>query len=343
MSTIFAFYVAIFNNSAIIRYMGIYDIIFIVIVLLALFIGLKKGIAGVLLGFLGTLIIGVALGFGVNALTPTLIYEDAEVGLVQTDDTLGYSSSFYSIYQTVNDAVTATNADLFNCELVRGEDDTLYVKGIFEEGGTEELKKFSELIMSSFGSNNGNTDENGETSEAGEIEEGAENGETGITDVATSVVPLEVIDNMIDTYGSEGMTVGNAVSAFMTQIIFGAVIWLIAFIVLIIIKAIIRHCVFKFLDNHSAMSKIDRAIGAIVSVVVIVMIAWLAVSVVGQNAGDWGIGEAYNSAMESNPILGFFNSNSLFGENIPSPETPIPEEGSSEMAIRLLDILNPLK
>lgn len=343
MSTIFAFYVAILNNSAIIIYMGIYDIVFIVIVLLALFIGLKKGIAGVLLGFLGTLIIGVALGFGVNALTPALIYEDAEVGIVQTDDTLGYSSSFYSIYQTVNDAVTATNADLFNCELVKGEDDTLYVKGVFEEGGTEELKKFSELLVSLFGSSNESSPESGEAGESAEIGEGSENGETGITDVATSVVPVEAIDNMIDTYGSEGMTVGNAVSAFMTQIIFGAVIWIIAFIVLIIIKAIIRHCVYKFLDNHSAMSKIDRAIGAIVSVVIIVMITWLAVSLVGQNADSWGISEMYNSTMESNPILGFFNSNSLFGKNTTVPDTPIPEEGTSEMAIRLLDRFDPLK
>lgn len=337
MSTIFAFSVAFFNNSVIINYMGIYDIVFIVILLIALVIGIKKGIAGVLLGFLGTLVIGIALGFGVNALMPSLIYQDADVGIVLEDEDLGYSSSFYSIYQQVNDAVISSDTELFTYVLVKGEDDTLYVKGVFEEGGSEELRKFSQLLDFSFGSSSGNSDESDETSEAGEIGESSEKGETGITDISTSATSIEVIDKMIDTYGSEGMMVGNAVSAFMTQIIMGAIIWIIAFIVLIIIKAIIRHCVYKFLDNHSAISKIDRAIGAIVSVVVIVMITWLAVSLIGQNADSWGIGEIYNNVIDENPILGFFNSNNLFGGNSPDTE---PDPDTSELVVRILERFN---
>lgn len=299
MSTIFAFYVAFSNNRAIINYMGIYDIVFIVIVVLALFIGIKKGIAGVLLGFLGSLIIGVALGFGVNALMPSLIYDD--------NSESGYSSSFDSIYQKVSDVVDSAGSDFLSCELVKGEDDSLYVKGVFVEGGEEELKKFSEVLVSSFSSSD---------SESGE----------------SSVSSIDAIDNIIDTYGSDGMTVANAVSAFMSQIILGAIIWLIAFIVLIIVKAIIRHCIYKFLDSHSAVSKIDRAIGAIISVVVIVMIAWVAVSLVGQNAESWGISEIYNSTMEDNQVLGFFSSHSLFGES--TPET---NPDASEMAVRVLE------
>ncbi len=302
MSTIFAFYVAFSNNRAIINYMGIYDIVFIVIAVLALFIGIKKGIAGVLLGFLGSLIIGVALGFGVNALMPSLIYDE--------NSESGYSSSFDSIYQKVNDGLSASGSDFLSCELVKGEDDSLYVKGVFVEGGEEELKKFSEVLISSFSSSDSESGESGES----------------------SVSSIDAIDNMINTYGADGMTVANAVSAFMSQIILGAIIWLIAFIVLIIVKAIIRHCIYKFLDSHSAVSKIDRAIGAIISVVVIVMIAWVAVSLVGQNAESWGIGEMYNSVMEDNQVLGFFSSHNLFGGNTPDPD---PE--TSEMTVRMIE------
>lgn len=281
----------------------IIDIVLIILVVIALIYGIYKGFAGVLLGFIGSIIIAVALGVGLFFLSPSIMYKDTSEGITTVTDENGsfadgYTDMFMLLYKPISNAIVDTEDSLLGGELVM-VDDELQIKVANENGEGYTTMKFSVAVKQSvpfFGSKS-----------------------SGAEDENTESDAIPMLDNFITKYGCESLTVGHAVSAIVTLVVWCVILWNVLYIILIIIKAIIRRFVFRALDKHSVASKIDRAIGAVISVVVIVCVAWLAVSLAGTFVGTFGVEESFQAQMNSNPICGFFAKNPMFGGSTSEP------------------------
>lgn len=284
--------------------MGIIDIVLIVIAVITLIIGLWKGATGVLLGFIGTLVIAVGVAICVALLTPTITYQDPKIGL-QNDESVnyGYTSMFYSLFKPINNSISSGENEILNAQLIK-ENDTLVLYGAFGENGEMTTKKFSEVVVESvpFMSNILGADS------------------------------LSFLDSILLKYGKEGMTVSHSLSQMATTVAMGAIFWFVGFLVLFIIKRVLRHVLFKFLDSHSLASKIDRLVGMVLMVAVVVVIAWAAISFVDHNANVYGIAESFDGVLEKNAIMKFFAQHSFFGERPPALDSS--ENGEALSIIR---------
>lgn len=85
-----------------------------------------------------------------------------------------------------------------------------------------------------------------------------------------------------------GQSVRTIFAYKITEYIYEFVLWLVLVIVLVIVRNIFRKKVYRFLDNHSLSSKIDRLIGAIVSVAIFLVIFWGVGTVFTRLSGDNG-------------------------------------------------------
>ena len=116
-----------------------------------------------------------------------------------------------------------------------------------------------------------------------------------------------------------GITLRDSVSYTMTRYIYEIVIWVILVIILAIIRNIIRKRIFIWLDakDHSAMSKVDRLLGVVLNLVILLAIFWGAGALVARfdNGANWA--HEANNFMTNNPLLKFI-------------EAPTPAAESSE-------------
>lgn len=279
--------------------MGIFDLVLIAIAVVALIIGLVKGGAGFFFGFLGTLIIAVAVAIGAIFIVPQVAYKDSEIGFTAVEeDNYGCSDMFYALYQPIS--------SLFESE----EDNELLNAKYTADAG---------MIYGPFG----------EEGEYVEIE---------LQEVMLTALPIEGISDslgglssfvsgIISSGANEGITVGQAISNCVTRLAFGVIVWFIAFLVLFIIKRIIRKALFKALDAHPIASKIDRLIGAIIIVAVVIVIAWVGVSYLETNKESFGLSDDLEEIASSNFTYRFFASNNLFGTTAdPLVDIPIETE-----------------
>lgn len=292
---------------------GFLDIILIVVTLIALVWGIYRGFAGVVLGFLGTLVI-LALSLVAGPLIAiNIAFTDSNDGLsADAEVNYGYSAIYSPIFNPINDALTNGNDELMDVVFVDNpEFDYLLVRGPFGENDEIIDVAPSTLIMSKlpFGS-----------SEGGQV---------------------EIFDKIVTKFACPGMTFGNAIAGICTVAIFSCIFVVALFIVLFIVKIIIRRCVFKFIDKRSVLSKVDRAIGAVVMVCVIIVFAWATISLVGANAETLGLEDSFTDFMEKNPICNFFNQNNLlalFGGN-----TSLPDNGeeATEAVVETASVVKP--
>jgi len=74
---------------------------------------------------------------------------------------------------------------------------------------------------------------------------------------------------------AEGQTLRTILSYKVTEYIFELIAWVILVILLAILRNIVRKKIYLYLDNHSVPSKIDRGIGLVLNLVIIVSIFWL--------------------------------------------------------------------
>ena len=300
----------------------IIDIVLIILVVLALIYGLYKGFAGVLFGFVGTLIIAVALSVGLTFLEPTIMFKDPSVGasVVETENgktVEGYTGLFMSLYESMSKSFDDSDDELMNAELIM-KDDILQLK-IMNEDGTYKTVKFSVALMefAPFFSPAHKGDDDSGTENLAQLLDEQEGENEGV----------EVLDKFITQFGVEGLTVKHAFIAFATLSVLSSIIWIVSFIVLVIVKIIIRRLIFRALDRHSVASKIDRTIGAIVAVAVVVCVIWLVLSVVGLFSEV----ESFQTTLEQNPICNFFAEHSMFGSN--SNNNP-PVDGDQDLIAR---------
>lgn len=273
--------------------MGIIDIALIAVAVVALAIGIYKGFAGMVLGFLGTIIIAVVLGVAVHFILPTVMYQDKNQGVVAESETLGYTTLYYQVYSVIAPRFVDNGNDLFDTVYVE-YGDGLGVETLDEEGNVKVVALNEYFIEGLAGSAYGKY-------------------LSGVSGVI----------NILTNYGAVGLTIGHSIAALFASLAFGAIIWVIAFIVAFVIKLVIRHFVFKALDSNPVVSKIDRAIGAVVAVVLIVAVAWAAFSFVDVNKLNWNIADDVNAWIGKNKSLAIMSQNNLFTVlGISNQETP---------------------
>lgn len=280
--------------------MGIFDIVLIVIALLALIIGLVKGGAGIFLGFIGTLVIAVVVAVGTVFIVPQFAYKNPDVGFTaNAEDRNGCSDLFYSLYEPISSSFVNQDNILLNAQYTSDEG---VIYGPFGEEGTNVEITLQEGLTTAL-----------------PIE--------GVSEALGGV--FGVVAGFISSGASEGVTVGQAISNLITRFAFGAIIWFVLFLVLFIIKRIIRRALFNALDTHPIASKIDRAIGAVILVAVVIVIAWVGVSYIDSNKESFGLTDNLESLYNENFTYKLFADHSMFGAPAepanPVPVTPSPE------------------
>jgi len=239
--------------------MGILDIVIIVLAILSIIIGLYKGLAGAVFGFLGTLIclaLGLVAGY---FLSPFAVFNQDRTAINSE------SSLVTAIYTPISDSVSGLSP-VFSAEIISTENGVT----ISYEGNTMSLAE----ALESAGGDNAIL--------------------SAVMKYTGSILPTIVASNAV-----LGMTVGQVMGIFVTRLAFTGIIGLSIFIVLFIVKRIIRRSLFKWLDAHSTPSKVDRALGAVFLVVLLLAIIWTAGYFM---FGKGGEGNSITAYVESSPI-----------------------------------------
>lgn len=262
--------------------MGIVDIVLIGLIVVALVIGIYKGFAGVLLGFLGTLIIAAALTVAVPLITFNVMYVDKAQGVVAESESLGYSEPFYKVYSAVESKFVGVDSTLWSATYVENGD-SLGIE-IEDEDGNYKIVTLSEYLLSGLGD----------------------------APYAQYLGGVANVANYLTKFGGKGLTIGHSMAAFLAFLAFGAILWFAGFILLLVGKLILKHFVFKALDGNGTASKIDRAIGAAFTVAVVIVIAWAAFSFVDNNKLSWGIADGVDEWIGKNQSLALMSQNNLF-------------------------------
>lgn len=256
--------------------MGIVDIVLLVILLLAIIIGLKKGAAGIFFGFFGFLIIGVILGFVVNLTAPYIVFTDKEA----------------DIKSTIGEAIYEPVYNMFPSDGMAGD---LFHSPIIIDGDTIRLE--TTIVI------------NEQNIENPSLEQILSSTESVIPEQAFSVVT-----GFLKLLVKDGQTLAQTLSNMLTIYAVGTVMWIVFAFILTIIKNLIRRKVYKWLDNHSSASKLDRAVGMAITTVIIICILWgagLFLKVQEDGGQDWAA-SANTYINENTTIVKGLNESNLF-------------------------------
>ena len=191
--------------------MGLVDIILLAIALVALAIGVYKGFAGLLLGFVGTMILAIVIAVAAPFAVNSFMYKDKEVGANAADETLGYSTVFYSVYQMISPAFVDKDSDFFDAVYAQSDDGLGVVTE--DEDGNSVVVPLNEFLFSGLN----------DTPYGSYL-----SGVTGVT-------------NKLTTYGAEGLTIGHSLAALVTFSIVCALFWFVLFFVAVILKLVLKH------------------------------------------------------------------------------------------------------
>ena len=116
-----------------------------------------------------------------------------------------------------------------------------------------------------------------------------------------------------------GTTLRTSVSYNIARYICEIILWVILVIALAIVRNIIRKKVFVFLDDkkHATFSKIDRVLGAVITLVIFVALLWGAGAVIARfdDGSNWAYkadsfllnGVIAKPFMQANPLLKILN------------------------------------
>lgn len=113
-----------------------------------------------------------------------------------------------------------------------------------------------------------------------EIRKGADDAlyieDVKLTDAVTEKVPYvgSFIASFVEKAAHPGETLRTTFAFKMTEYIYETVLWLILVIALAIVRNILRKKLYVYLDSHPGPSKIDRAIGLVLNLVVLLVILW---------------------------------------------------------------------
>ena len=129
----------------------------------------------------------------------------------------------------------------------------------------------------------------------------------------------QYLASFVEKAAIPGTTLRTSIAYNLTRYICEIILWVILVIALVIVRNIVRKKIFIFLDDkkHAAFSKIDRAIGAVVTLVIFLAILWGAGVIIARfdDGSNWANkadafllnGVIAQPFMQANPLLKLIN------------------------------------
>ena len=140
-------------------------------------------------------------------------------------------------------------------------------------------------------------------------------GETPLTEAVGSKVPYvgSFISSFVTSAAREGETLRTTFSYKIAEYAYETVLWVILVIALAIVRNIFRKKIYRFLDKHSGPSKIDRLIGLVLNLAILLVIVWGAGAIIAHfdDGSNWANtanvfltdGMLAGPLMSNNPLL----------------------------------------
>ncbi len=97
-----------------------------------------------------------------------------------------------------------------------------------------------------------------------------------LTDAISEKVPYvgSFLASIVEKAARPGETLRTTLSYKMTEYVYETAVWVVLVIILAIIRNIIRKKIFVYLDSHPAPSKIDRVIGLVLNLAILLVLLW---------------------------------------------------------------------
>lgn len=140
-------------------------------------------------------------------------------------------------------------------------------------------------------------------------------GEVALKDAVTEKVPYvgSFVASFVEAAAHPGETLRTTFAFKATEYIYETVLWIILVIVLAIIRNILRKKLYRYLDKHSGPSKVDRLIGVVLSLAILLVILWGAGAIIARfdDGSNWANsadafltnGMIAEPLMTNNPLL----------------------------------------
>ena len=191
-----------------------------------------------------------------------------------------------------------------------------------ENEGSVEYTKAATILMEPLGKALPSEGTFGELLDA-DVTEGADGeiyvGDVKLKEAITEKVPYVggAVASFVVKAVHPGEHLRTTFSYKITEYIYEIILWVILVIILAIIRNIIRKKIFVYLDKNSGVSKVDRVIGAVISLVLLVAIFWGAGALLAyfDDGANWAHtadefitkGVIAKPFMENNPLLKIIN------------------------------------
>jgi len=140
-------------------------------------------------------------------------------------------------------------------------------------------------------------------------------GETPLTEAVGSKVPYvgDFVASFVAAAAHEGETLRTTFSYKLAEFAYETVLWIILVIALAIVRNIFRKKLYRFLDKHSGPSKVDRVIGLVLNLAILLVILWGAGAIIAHfdDGANWANtanvfltdGMLSGPLMAANPLL----------------------------------------
>ncbi len=144
-------------------------------------------------------------------------------------------------------------------------------------------------------------------------------GEKTLKDSVTETIPYVggVVASLVEKTAVPGETLRTTLSYKATEAIYETVLWVLLVVILAIIRNVLRKKIFVYLDKHSGPSKIDRIIGLVLILALLLIILWGVGLLIAHfdDGSNWANkvdtfitkGVVAKPLMENNPLLKIIN------------------------------------
>ncbi|MBP5405471.1 MAG: hypothetical protein J6Y74_05995 [Clostridia bacterium] len=148
-----------------------------------------------------------------------------------------------------------------------------------------------------------------------------ESGDIPLKSTISENIPVvgQYLASFIEKAAIPGTTLRSSIAYNIARYICEIILWVILVIALAIVRNIVRKKIFVFLDDkkHAVFSKIDRAIGAVITLVIFVALLWGAGVLIARfdDGANWAYkadaflldGVIAKPFMQANPLLKLIN------------------------------------
>ena len=120
----------------------------------------------------------------------------------------------------------------------------------------------------------------------------------------------------------DGETLRTTFSYKLAEYAYETVVWILLVIILAIVRNIVRKKIYRWLDKHPGPSKVDRLIGVVLTLAILLVILWGAGAIIARfdDGSNWA--NSANTFLTNGMIAGPLMSNNpllkLMGITIPA-------------------------